>query len=109
MQDSHLLDCAATCFVSRSQCGLPVAQKGTSTVLIAEADGVCGQPKFRLSISPLKRKYMHVKMGPRSAADIWDAGEALSSACYWLYRGFLRLSTSNNSILQDYVASCHQK
>jgi len=38
MQDSHLLDCAATCLVFRSKCGLPVVQKGISTVLIARAD-----------------------------------------------------------------------
>lgn len=109
MQDSHLLDCTATCLVSTSQCGLSTAQKGTRTVLAAKADGVCGQCKFRLSISPLKRKCTCLKMGPGSAADIWDASKSLSSACYWLYRGFPHLFTSNNSILQDCVASCHQK
>lgn len=108
MQDSHLLDCAAMCLVPGSQCGLPVAQKGTSTVLIARADGGCGQFKFRLRITPLKRKYTHVKMGPRSAADSWDADKHLSSACCGLYSSFLHLFTSNNSILRDCVVSCYQ-
>lgn len=52
MQDSHLLVCPATNLASRSRYGQLVARKGTSTVLTARADGVCGQSKFRLSSTP---------------------------------------------------------
>lgn len=54
MQDSHLLDCAAMCLASRSQCGLLVTQKGTRTGLTARADGVCGHCKFSLNVSQLE-------------------------------------------------------
>lgn len=54
MQDSHLLDYTAMCLASRSQCGLLITQKGTSTGLTASADGVCGQYKFSLNVSQLK-------------------------------------------------------
>lgn len=84
-------------FGSQSQGRLPAAQAGESTVLTARADGVCGQFKFRLSSSPPRRKRMPVKMGPGSAADIWDAGRALSSAHCWLDRAFLHLFPSKNS------------
>lgn len=42
------------CLASRSQCGLLVMQKGTSTGLTARADGVCGHHKFTLNVSQLK-------------------------------------------------------
>lgn len=83
MQDSHLLACAETrLFPVPGQAAC--SQAGASSALTERADGLCGQFKFRLSSSPLRRKCMPLKTGPGSAADIWDAGRALPSARYWL-------------------------
>lgn len=106
MQDSHLLACAETGLVPSPRAAAPA---GASAEPTARAAGLCAQINPRLSTSPLRGEWTPVKMGPGSAADIWDTGRALPSARYCLDRAFLHLFPRSSSVLQDCGARCYQR